>query len=223
MPILSNCFQEGYRGTGRQGDKSTTHPLTPSPLQTHTLLIQSTKLKLINIMNKISTFLTLSSLTLVGSFIASAPAAALDFSLENQTGNDYTYTVTLDADDSLGIGDQLILTNLSGVTAASASSPYTLGGFDETSANFSVDTATSGAANLTGVISLTSPDSLAGLEYQAFFTDNGTPSVANGSVSSAAVPFEFSPGLGIILLAGGFGLRQLKRKLRGCSKITSHF
>jgi|GEM_PF-3059866 len=110
-------------------------------------------------MNKFSQLLTLSSLTLTGLCLASTPVLAFEFSVENQTGNDYTYTVTLDADDSLAFGDQLILTNLSGVTAASANSPYTLGGSDATSANFSVATATSGVDTLTGVFSLTSPDS----------------------------------------------------------------
>ncbi len=99
---------------------------------------------------------------------------------------------------------------------ANANSPYILGGFDATSANFSVNTLTSGPATLSGVIQLESPNSLDGLEYQAFFTDNGTPNVSSGVVdasTSASVPFEFSPGLGIILLASGFGLRQLKQKL----------
>jgi len=62
-------------------------------------------------MNKITTLLTFGSLTLTGLCLASTPANAFDFSVESQSGNDYTYTVTLDADDSLDIGDQLILTN----------------------------------------------------------------------------------------------------------------
>lgn len=165
-------------------------------------------------MNKFSQLITIGCLTLMGSVQTIDSVNALDFSLENQTGNDYTYTVTLDADDSLNIGDQLILTNLSGVTAASASSPYILGGFDTTSANFFVSpTSVSGAATLTGVISLTSPDSLSGLEYQAFSSNNGTPSVANtNSVSATPVPFEPEANLGILLLLGGFGLHKLKRK-----------
>ena len=162
-------------------------------------------------MNKSSQLITIGSLTLIGSVLAINRVSAFDFSLENQTGNNYTYTITLDADDSIDIGDQLILTNLSGVTAASASSPYTLGGFDTTSANFFVSpTSASGAATLTGVISLTSPDSLSGLEYQAFYSDNGTPSVNNnGSVSATPVPFESEANLGILLLLGGFGLHKL--------------
>ena len=166
-------------------------------------------------MNKSSQLITIGSLTLIGSVLAINPANAFNFSLQNQTGNNYTYTITLDANDSLDIGDQLILTNLSGVTAASATSPYTLGGFDTTSANFSVTSAASGANTLTGVISLTSPDSLSGLEYQAFFSDNGTPAVANnGSVSATPVPFEPEANLGILLLLGGFGLHKLKRKFK---------
>ncbi len=166
-------------------------------------------------MNKFAQFLTFKSLILTTSLLVSTPASALDFSFENQTGNNYTYTVTLDANESLDIGDQLILTNLSGVTAASASSPYILGGFDTTSANFFVSpTAASGADTFTGVISLTSEDSLSGLEYQAFFSDNGTPSVSNnGSVSATPVPFEPEANSGIILLLlGGWGWRRLKRK-----------
>ena len=173
--------------------------------------------------NKIPTFLSRCSLTLVGSLLLSAPAIALDFSLESKTGNDYSYTVALDASDSLDIGDQLILTNLSGVTAADASSPYILGGFDATSANFLVNATTSGETTLTGVISLTSADSLSDLEYQVFFTDNSTPSVASSFASSASVPFDFSPALGIVLVFGSLGLRQLKRKLNSQSVNTPFY
>ena len=161
-------------------------------------------------MNKFTQFLTLNSLILSTSLLVSSPARAFDFSLESQSGNDYSYTVTLDSDDSIDVGDQLILTNLSGVTTASANSPYVLGGSNDSSADFSVGTATNGAATLTSVISLTSADSLDGLEYTAFYTDNGTPRVASGNIT--AVPFGVSPNLGIILLLGGYGLHQLKRK-----------
>ena len=162
-------------------------------------------------MNNISTLLTGCSLTLAVSWLTSAPAVALEFSFENQTGNNYTYTVTLDGDDSLGLGDQLILTNLSGVNAASANNPYSLTGFNTTSANFLVNTPTNGATNLTGVISLTSTDSLDGLNYLAFYTNNGTPDFISGTISSTSVPFEFSPGWGLMLVAGSFGLRRLQR------------
>ena len=163
-------------------------------------------------MKTIVSIFAFSSLTFANFLFLGTSAEAFDFALENQTGNDYTYTINLEANDSLDIGDQLILTNLSGVTAASASNPYSLDGFDTTSANFSVNTNTNGAATLTGVISLTSPDSLDNIDYQAFFNDNGTPSQANGTLNNtAAVPFEFSPGLGIMLILGSLGIRQLKR------------
>ena len=167
-------------------------------------------------MNKFLSLLTFTSLTLSSSLVASAPAHALSFSLENQVGDNYSYTITLDGDDSLAatpIADQVILTNLSGVINASSSSPYDLIGFDATSANFSLNTNTSGPTTLTGVIQLESPDSLDNLEYQVFFSDGGTPSVASGSITP--VPFGVAPNLGIILVVGGFGLRHLKRKFKG--------
>ena len=164
--------------------------------------------------NKFSQLIAIASLTVAGVSLTSIPASAFDFSLESQSGNDYTYTITLDADDSLDVGDQLILTNLSGVTAATSNSPYTLVGFNDTSANFLVSpSAVNGAATYTGAISLTSPNSLSGLEYQAFFDDNGTPSVYNNASATATpVPFGVSTDLSILLLLGGFGLRKLKRK-----------
>lgn len=161
-------------------------------------------------MNKLSKLVTFTGLIFASCWLTVDTANAFEFSLENQSGNNYSYSVALDIDDSLDIGDQLILTNLSGVIAVSSNSPYTLDGFDPTSANFSVSTAANGAADLTSVISLTSADSLSGLEYQAFFTDNGTPNVVSGSVT--AVPFKPEANLGILLLLGGFGLRKLKRR-----------
>ncbi len=163
-------------------------------------------------MNKFLSLLAFSSLTLASSFLVSNPTLALNFNLDNQVGDDYFFTVTLDGDDSLEVGDQLILTNLSGVIDAIGSSPYDVVGFDATSANFSVNTITNGAATLSQVIQLESPDSLNNIDYQIFFTDNGTPSFASGTITP--VPFGVAPDLGIILVLSGFGIRHLKRKFK---------
>ncbi|MCC0175421.1 hypothetical protein I4641_00300 [Waterburya agarophytonicola K14] len=164
-------------------------------------------------MNNFIKTLTFCSLFIISLLLKKSPAIAFSLTLESQINNDYSYTIDLDADDALDLGDRLILTNLSGVTAASANSPYTIDSsdFDLTSANFAVDTAISGTNTLTGVISLTSADALDGLEYQAFYSDNGTPRVASGNI--VAVPFNVSPNLGILILLSGFGCHRLKRKL----------
>lgn len=159
-------------------------------------------------MNQIRTFLIFSSLNVAGVLFPFTSAIAFSVTFEERIDNNHTYTITLDADDSLAVGDSLIFWNLSRVTDVSANSPYSSspGDFDETSANFIVDTPTNGFITLTEVITLTSPDDLNDLEYQAFYTDNGTPRVASGNIS--AVPFDFSPSLGIILWLCALGLRQ---------------
>ena len=163
-------------------------------------------------MNNITKVIYFSVLSFTSFLSLSTPAKGFSLYLENQTNNDYTYTVELDSDDSLVAGDRLILTGLSGVTDAAASSPYniTSSDFDATSANFMVDTPVSGAIALTGVISLTSADTLDNLAYQGFYTDNGTPRVSNNNV--VAVPFNSSTDLGILLLLSGFGCSRLIRK-----------
>ncbi|MEM9276419.1 MAG: hypothetical protein AAGA80_26230 [Cyanobacteria bacterium P01_F01_bin.143] len=163
-------------------------------------------------LNRLFSLFAFTSLTLASSLISSRTALSLDFNLDSNVGDDYLFTVTLDSDDSLEVGDQLILTNLSGVTIATASNPYDLVGFDTTSANFSVNTNTSGAITLNQVIQLESPDSLDNINYQIFFTDNGTPSFDSGSITPTAVPFGVAPNLGIVLVVSFFGLRYLKSK-----------
>ena len=163
------------------------------------------------LMNQIKTFLIFSSLTVAGVLFSFTPTLAFSVTFAERIDNEHTYTITLDADDSLTVGDSLIFQNLSGVTDVSASSPYisSPGNFDETSADFIVDTPTNGSITLTEVITLISPNDLNNIEYQAFYVDNGTPRVASGNIS--AVPFDFAPSLGIIL---GLCIFRLRRYLK---------
>lgn len=73
---------------------------------------------------------------------------------------------------------------------------------------------------ITSVITITSPDTLGTITYDASYEENGFGNFATGTVNtsnSVAVPFEFSPGWGILLVVGGLGLRQLKRKSNSSS------
>lgn len=177
-------------------------------------------------MNQISTFLTC-SLALAGSLLVVAPAKALDLSFAGKSGNDYTFNVTIDSNESISdfnnitfLPDFLTLRNLSGVTNATANSPYrALTTTDATRADFEVDfgARADGPANLTSVITITSPDTLGTITYDASYEESGFGRFISSTVdtsTSVAVPFGPKADLGIFTILGIFGFSRLRKKLK---------
>lgn len=159
--------------------------------------------------------LTLTCLTVAGVTKHQQTAQALTFSLNgvssSQGVNTFSYSVTLQTGESLGTGDPLIFQNLSGVTSASASNPYSLVGFDPSSANFIVSANESGAQTFPGVITINSTASTGTVNYSGGFSGGTFSGTINGPAVS--VPFEFSPSLGLAIMAGIFGLNYLRKQL----------
>lgn len=143
-------------------------------------------------------------------------AEALTFSPDNSSPSDdvYSYSITLEPDEALEPLDTLVLSDLEGVTDATASSPFEVstigGGFSETDANFEVTNSVSGGQTLPSVIRVTSPAALNNVQYDLFTSSNSF----SGTVNSATpVPFELSPGIGMIMAIGALSLRHLKTRL----------
>lgn len=161
--------------------------------------------------------LTLSCLAITGLFSTQPKAQALTFSLDSgsPSGDVYSYSLTLEAGETLETDDILVLSNLESVTDTTATSPFEIstigGGFSSTDAIFEVaDGVTlSEPQTLSSVIQITSTASLDNVQYDLFTSSNSS----SGTVTSAtAVPFEFSPGLGIVIATSFLGLRYLKNR-----------
>ncbi len=132
--------------------------------------------------------------------------------------NTYTYSVTLQTGESLNTGDPLVFQNLSGVTGGSASNPYSLVDSDPSSANFVVSTNQSGSQTFPGVISINSTASTGTVNYSGGFSGGAFSGTIDGPVV-APVPFEFSPSLGLAIVAGIFGLNYLRNQFRSRASV----
>jgi hypothetical protein len=169
---------------------------------------------------KYTQFLTLIGTTIAGTFLATTPASALDFSFNTYDSNTgtFSYDVTLSAGETLNINDPLALTGLAGVTNVDSTSNADLqfsNTFDSISADFQVTDGATGANTFSEAIILTSNSPLGQISYSA----NSSAGAFSGSVqgpalSSTAVPFEFSPSLGLLSVLSLMGFNYYRRKFQ---------
>lgn len=164
-----------------------------------------------------SKLLTFICLTVAGTTIHQQTAQALTLSFDGVSSsegvNTYTYSVTLQTGESLSTGDPLVFQNLSGVTGGSANNPYSLVGFDPSSANFVVIANQSGSQTFPGVITINSTASTGIVNYSGGFSGGAFSGTIDGPAVTP-VPFEFSPSLGLAIVAGIFGLNYLRNQFR---------
>ena len=169
-----------------------------------------------------SKLLRFTCLTVAGVTIERQTAQALTFSFDGVSSsegvNTYTYSLTLQTGESLSTGDPLVFQNLSGVTGGSASNPYSLVDSDPSSANFVVSANQSGSQTFPGVISINSTASTGTVNYSGGFSGGAFSGTIDGPVV-APVPFEFSPSLGLAIVAGIFGLNYLRNQFRSRASV----
>lgn len=176
------------------------------------------------------TFLPTKSLFVAAGIAACGLAAvqqsanALDISFDTQSGQDYKYGIVIGGTESVETGDVFTFNGLSGVIGNSITGGTALDtrlsatGFTPTSATFTAlqDFGNVGFPVTFSELVITSTDdpgtvSWTGESNLAPFSFSGT---INGPavVPSAAVPFEFSPGLGLFLSGTIFGALKLRSK-----------
>lgn len=168
---------------------------------------------------KVLKLLTFTSLTITGVALSTSSAQAYTLFLDDSdpNDNDFTYSLSLEAGESLNTSpfpDSLNIDNLADVTnVTSDNSIYTLLGFNTTSANFLVTTPVSSSPTVqvfNQIITITSDSNVLGdINYSGGFSGGSFNSIAQGP--TAAVPWEFSPGLGILMSLGFWGLSSFKR------------
>lgn len=162
-----------------------------------------------------SKLLRFTCLTVAGTTIHQQTARAFTLTFDGVSSfegvNTYTYSVTLQTGESLSTGDPLVFQNLSGVTGGSANNPYSLVGSDPSSANFVVSANQSGSQTFPGVITINSTASTGTVNYSGGFSGGAFSGTIDGPVV-APVPFEFSPSLGLAIVAGIFGLNYLRNQ-----------
>ena len=165
--------------------------------------------------------LTITSAALAGTLFHATSTHALTFSLNDSVNGVFSYDITLAPNESLNVNDPLALTNLAGVTAVNSTGNPNLqftNSFSDTSANFSVSTAVAAQPNsqvFSNVITLTSNNPVGNITYFALSSGTGGgafQSTAQGPVA-AAVPFEFSPTLGLLTIGGIFAITRLRKNL----------
>lgn len=171
----------------------------------------------------------------LGSIFFTVPAMAIDFnfSFNNELNNGGAITgVIRGLDEGIRSATSVeVFSNTSGfgigeyIGSPSNNTWTILGGeivaFDFTSFGaLNTSPAVEDSSIFFGSSELSGASFRAGIANSSFSITNGNGSVSTEDInltftpqSSTSVPFEFSPGLGIILTIGGFGLRQLKRKL----------
>ncbi|MDJ0690167.1 MAG: hypothetical protein QNJ41_16845 [Xenococcaceae cyanobacterium MO_188.B32] len=171
-------------------------------------------------------FCLITGVAVAGAIVNAKIAWGLTISLDNNapTNGIYSYSLTLDAGESINLGDPLVFRNLAGVTNATASNPYELGiGFEADTADFSgseLTTANSGSLVLNSVVQITSDAGVGNVNYEIFYSDtNGNPSFISdiilgpATTNSTPVPFEFAPGLGLICVAGWLTASKISQNM----------
>lgn len=164
--------------------------------------------------------LTFTSLTITVGVLSTSSAQAFKLFLDDNdlNDNDFTYSLTLEAGESLNTSpfpDSLNIDNLASVTnVTSDNSIYTVLGSDTTSANFMVTTPVSSAFSIqvfNQIITITSDSNVLGdINYSGGFSGGSFNNIAQGPIN-ATVPFEFSPGLGIVISLGSFFVMHSRR------------
>jgi len=143
--------------------------------------------------------------------------------------NAFTYSITLDNDDSLlnagddflGVADTLNFTNLVGVTGVTfgLDSPYQLVGFDSTTVNLEIAPDTiNGPVTIDNAVTIVAEAFPGDVDAAIEFSDNSVPNLLFTNVTGPAtpIPFETEAGLGAVVL-GIFvaGRTYWKRRQKG--------
>ena len=167
--------------------------------------------------------LTLSCSIALSAIAFSTKANALTFSFDNTSDTatgEFKYDLELaegesirQAGDSIsGLADVLTLSNFTGM--ASGTNPYTLDSSGASSANFSVNTTTTGAiggTTLDDVITINAPGATLGtINYDLTFSGGFPGGTIQGPVTP--VPFEPEANLSIFILLGLAGFRHYCKK-----------
>jgi hypothetical protein len=179
--------------------------------------------------------LALGSFTLIGVLSYQTTAQALTFIYDADSSDvdngSFVYDIELDPDETIGESNFLLIDGLDGIDDATANNIYTSpGNSDPFSVNFSANTNISSSDPRTydnAITLFSTSDILGDINYLGdssigFFVDTTQGPVAPLLTANSfdefaglatAVPFEFSPGVGIILATGCFGIHSLRRRL----------
>ena len=177
--------------------------------------------------SKFNQLLSFTSLAVASVILAQSSANALTFSFNNTSSDTgagvFNYNLTFDAGESIdlvnissGLPDFLALTNFAGTAAATTvttnPNPYTINGSGNNSANFSVNTTTTGATTLDDVITINATNFTVGtIDYSLSFS-GGNP---NGTITGpVAVPFEPEANVGIFTVLGLIAFNRYRKKLK---------
>ena len=167
--------------------------------------------------------LALTSATIAGTLLNATSAHALSISLNNSSSGSgiFSYDITLNAGESLAAGDDYIyLKNLAGVTGTNAQSPYATDGSDSTSADFLVSTtipSDTSPQTFLNAITIISNNPTGNITFEGTTDANSSEFLNNnieGPVATNAVPFDFSPSLGILTIIGFVGLNFYRQRIK---------
>ena len=173
------------------------------------------------------TFLPTKSLFIAAGIAACGLAAAqqsanaLSLNFLGQSGNNYNYELEVVGGDSIAMGDTLDFSGMTQVTGNSVSNLaaafFTATGTTDTTATF---TAVGDLAPVSGTFSLAtfSIESTAVPDSVNWVLGSAGSSITGPAISS--VPFEFSPGLGLILSGTLFGALKLRSKFSQKEQIN---
>lgn len=125
-------------------------------------------------------------------------------------GTIFTYSIILDANESLGNSNDnfpfnastIVFQDLVGVTDVSVMNPYQLEGFDPTSANLSVATTTSGEITINDFVTITANAFPSEVNATVTFNEFGFPASADFTLTGPGtpVPFEAETTTGVAAL-----------------------
>ncbi len=186
------------------------------------------------------TFLPTKSLFMAAGIAACGLAAvqqsanALNISLDSSGAPpNYVYSVSLETDEEFNVGETIAFSGMSDVTSASAAPGFSIVSSDATSVVFGADLAFPNAFVPGPSIGNFSISSTAPIGTIAWATDASGSGLKTDSIdgplavvapppppTSAAVPFEFSPGLGLILSGTLFGALKLRSKFGKKEEIS---
>lgn len=167
--------------------------------------------------NNLRSLLAFASLATASILATANSAQALSFVYQPPTGNVYTLDLELEANEFISGIDTLVLNGLSGVTdiddsfgvyeLASAFSPN----LPSYSFNVASGYTASGITTLPAVLQVTSSTALNLGSYDATFSNNGTADLVSNA-NPTAVPFEFSPSVGLVFFSSVMGMNYWRRK-----------
>jgi hypothetical protein len=177
---------------------------------------------------------TLASFTLIGLLSYQTKAQALNLLYDADSSDvdngSFVYDIELDPDETISEFNFLLIDGLDGIDDATANNIYTSpGNSDPFSVNFSANTniSSSDPRTYNNVITLLSTSKYLGdINYLGVSSIGVSDGTILGPVASpltadsfdefpglaTAVPFEFSPGLGVIISTGFLGMHLLRRK-----------